>query len=157
MQVVEWHALEAALEAGAFDGTMLFEADFRTACHEGDFVEAWRRKLQLPDTTVDQAFEAAVRQRKIDAVWRWADTVADGTLQKEELERLGDASDSSPDFNRVCSYLGVQPAEDVAVTKAEFAAARYHERQLWAEKWFHELRLPLLPVEAGCLDFFCAC
>ena len=92
VQVVEWHALEAALEAGAFDGATLSEADFRTACREGNFVQAWRKTLELPDTTVDQAFEAAVRQRKVDVMWRWADTEGDGVLQKrEDLKRLASA------------------------------------------------------------------
>jgi hypothetical protein len=172
VQAIYWQALEAALEAGMFDGATLSEADFRTACREGNFVEAWRKKLELPDTTgttIDQAFEAAVRQRKVDAVWRWADTVEDGTLQKEELERLADGLGGRCDFKYACERLGVPAADmdDVAVTKAEFAAAtipsnidhrhRGYEGQLFAEFCFDKLRLPLLRVEAGCLDFFCAC
>ena len=30
-------------------------------------------------------------EAKIDAVWGWADAVADGSLGREELERLADA------------------------------------------------------------------
>jgi hypothetical protein len=165
VQAIYWQALEAALEAGMFDGATLSEADFRTACREGYFVKAWCKKLELPYATIYQAFEEAVRQRKVDAVWGWADTVADGALQKEELERLADALGWK--FKYACERLGVEPAEDVAVTKAEFAATtipdhdryryRGYEGQLFAGFCFDELRLPLLRVEAGCLDFFCAC
>ena len=36
------------------------------------------------------ALEAAVLELQIDVVWGWADAVADGSLGREELERLAD-------------------------------------------------------------------
>ena len=115
-------------------------------------------QLESPGrSTLIQKCEAALRKRKVDAVWRWADTVEDGALQKEELERIAEALGSDYDLDRVCRELGVEvptTAGEISVTRKQF---KEEKGKLVADEWFEKLCLPLLPVEAGCLDFFCAC
>jgi hypothetical protein len=120
-----------------------------------------------PRLLIDEC-HTALRQRKVDAVWRRADTVAGGTLQKEELERIADALGYAYDLDRVCRELGVEAptTEEEMVTREQFAAGLLKEEidrygdptgTPAVDVWFARLLLPLLPVEAGCLDFFCAC
>eukprot|EP01045_Picozoa_sp_COSAG04_P009904 COSAG04_NODE_591_length_12289_cov_10.947252_3_plen_1124_part_00 len=139
VSVEDHSALDAALGSGAFDGVSVTEADFRAACREAPavelkvwnddnplkgermmldktFADAWFEKLRLAPA-LDVAFEAAVLERQIDAVWRWADAVADGTLAYGELEHLADALHSSDDkrrYAKVFAALKVRAADGKA-------------------------------------------
>eukprot|EP01045_Picozoa_sp_COSAG04_P010975 COSAG04_NODE_691_length_11104_cov_6.949841_11_plen_272_part_00 len=116
VSVADHSAVEAALGSGAFDGAALAEADFRAACREmpQGIVEAWHEQLGLPAAALDDAVEAAVLEAKFDAVWGWADAVADGTLARDELERLADAVyavDTKNKLEKVCASLGLMLSE----------------------------------------------
>ena len=122
-------------------------------------VKHWHEKLGLPAAALDGALEAAVLEAKINAVWGWADAVADGTLGRDELQRLADALGSS--LWDLCGRLGTEATEKAEVSEEHFRAkCREHpppyEPGRFVEGWFRKLELPLLPREAGCLDFCCA-
>ena len=143
-----------ALGSGAFDGAALAEANFRAACRKEErLVKRWHEKLGLP-AALDGALEAAVLELQIDAVWGWADAVADDTLAREELERLADGVHNIDDENKlekVCEALGVEATE-----KAEVSEAQFRDRCRWDVRgWFEKLELPLLRPEAGCLEALC--
>ena len=97
-------------------------------------------------------------EAKIDAVWGWADAVADGTLGRDELERLADAVEPQWGLEGVCGQLGTEATEKAEVSEEQFRE-KCRKKLRWeklGEEWFDSLELPLLPREAGCLDFFCA-
>ena len=88
---------------------------------------------------------AALLKAKIAAVWRWADTVADGDLGCTELQRLADRVDMS--YANVCGALGLDSetlelriARDAFVTRSPQAV----------EGWFDKLELEL-EGSRGCL------
>ena len=101
----------------------------------------------------------AVLEARIGAVWKWADTVADGELGTAELSRLADRVMGSSDdtderkFEEVCEALGLDArGEEVTIGEEGFAAAC---RSL-VSGWFATLRLDLLE-ERSCIADLCAC
>eukprot|EP01047_Picozoa_sp_COSAG01_P094732 COSAG01_NODE_25583_length_740_cov_1.039002_1_plen_235_part_01 len=90
VSVIDYGPLEEALESGAFE-VAVDAAGLRAACADSKVLE-----LELP--TPSEMFERAVLERQIAAVWRWADTLADGALEAKELVRV--AEDTQKRFER---------------------------------------------------------
>eukprot|EP01045_Picozoa_sp_COSAG04_P021972 COSAG04_NODE_2419_length_4162_cov_3.588481_4_plen_550_part_00 len=110
-----------------------------------------------------EAAEAAVLEAKIAAVWRWADTVADGELGPTELRRLADRAERRR-YDEVCEALGLVAAnEAVSLGEEAFAAAcrAKPEQTVLGDEvfrrgaWFATLQLGLVE-ERGCLADLCA-
>eukprot|EP01045_Picozoa_sp_COSAG04_P008194 COSAG04_NODE_450_length_14158_cov_17.389573_4_plen_633_part_00 len=107
--------------------------------------------------------EAAVLEAKIAAVWRWADTVADGELGPTELRRLADRAERRR-YDQVCEALGLVAAnEAVSISEEAFAAAcrAKPEQTVLGDvvyrrgAWFATLQLDLVE-ERSCLADLCA-
>ena len=89
-------------------------------------------KDALPE--VERQADAAVLEAKIEAVWLWADSVADGVLERAELDRLAAAIDSRGRVAFVAIYSGLfvnVPRDEVVVyvTDTHRGAALIRERE----------------------------
>eukprot|EP01045_Picozoa_sp_COSAG04_P004428 COSAG04_NODE_192_length_20873_cov_26.172957_4_plen_631_part_00 len=130
--------------------------------------------------------DAAVLEAKIEAVWRWADSVGDGALNRIALERLsgkvGEETDNAKiKLNKMYAMMqaewepvregsavrlssssprprqrSLDVPEAISVTADAFAAACHKDPKRTAT-WFEALRLPLVEEGRGCLDELCAC
>eukprot|EP01045_Picozoa_sp_COSAG04_P005468 COSAG04_NODE_254_length_18809_cov_8.025869_26_plen_564_part_00 len=102
--------------------------DFVAACTQHPERTAkmhpWALYFTVP--RLKEKADAALLEAKIAAVWRWADTVADGELNATELRRLADrvysnhqpgwrgSSSSEKRFQDVCGALGLPQLETSA-------------------------------------------
>eukprot|EP01045_Picozoa_sp_COSAG04_P004436 COSAG04_NODE_192_length_20873_cov_26.172957_12_plen_1541_part_00 len=92
--------------------------------------QAMRDALAMPRRQAD----TAVMEAKIEAVWRWADNNADGTLNRTELDHLAaqvgsEEATAREKYEEMCTALGLHAsAEDASIDEAAFRAACHTEK-----------------------------
>eukprot|EP01045_Picozoa_sp_COSAG04_P008202 COSAG04_NODE_450_length_14158_cov_17.389573_12_plen_332_part_00 len=171
---IRWEEIRREDDYGQFAHPKVSELDVQVSVGREDFVAAC---AQHPERTTqmflhlakaEEKADAAVLEAKIAAVWRWADTIADGELGATELLRLADRvsdemyDDDDPEkrLEEVCGALGLGAADEaVSIDEEAFAVACRARKNKGApfpvKEWFAKLGLGLAE-ERSCLADLCA-